>query len=451
MDSVNKEGIMHKKGITRVLFLTVFGFLCVGIMGCNLSGYSDDSGGGQSGDKVVSLAAIQGVGLPVSGAVPVATITETAQYTGTVAWLPANNPFVSFTVYTATITLVPKSGYTLKGVAANYFTVGGASVVTNAADSGIVTAVFPPTGSVTGDKVVYNAGGVSFLMVYVPGALTFPTGVDDNGTATVEGAYWIGETEVTYELWKKVYDWATDASRGANQYHFANAGTQGDNGSRGIQHPVTLVSFRDSIVWCNALTEWYNAQKGTSHECVYTYGGGILRDSRDENATACDNAVANATDHGFRLPTGQEWELAARFRNDVANTVSGYTNPYFTTGNSASGATTYHNDTTGDPNFAGKLSNDIVAVYKFYWNGSAWVDNGTNSTATVKSKTPNALGLYDMSGNVWEWCFLSAGNNRGFRGGSWCGTTDYMRIGSWYNDSPSMKAIDVGLRVAKTP
>ena len=49
-----------------------------------------------------------------------------------------------------------------------------------------------------GDKTTYTADGVSFTLVYVPGGITFPTGIDDSGSDTVSGAYWIGETEVTY-------------------------------------------------------------------------------------------------------------------------------------------------------------------------------------------------------------------------------------------------------------
>jgi uncharacterized repeat protein (TIGR02543 family) len=94
---------------------------------------------------VIDIAAILGVTPPVRGAAPVTAITETTQYTGTVTWSPADNPFKSGTVYTATITLTPKSGYTLAGVAANFFTVAGATSVSNAADSGVVTAVFPAT------------------------------------------------------------------------------------------------------------------------------------------------------------------------------------------------------------------------------------------------------------------------------------------------------------------
>jgi len=99
----------------------------------------------------VSLAAIAGVTAPVLGATPVTAITPTAQYTGTVAWADADGTaldgaFAASTAYTATITLSPTANYTLTGVAADFFTVAGATA-TNPADSGTVTAVFPATGA----------------------------------------------------------------------------------------------------------------------------------------------------------------------------------------------------------------------------------------------------------------------------------------------------------------
>jgi hypothetical protein len=98
----------------------------------------------QGSPEVVSLAAIHGITVPIVGGTPVTAITETAQYAGTVAWSPAvSSTFSAETQYTATITLTAKDGYTLQGVAANFFTVAGATTVRNNADSGIVTAVFP--------------------------------------------------------------------------------------------------------------------------------------------------------------------------------------------------------------------------------------------------------------------------------------------------------------------
>ena len=97
---------------------------------------------------VINIAAISGVTAPVTGATPDATITASAQYTGSVAWSPVvASTFVGSTVYTATITLTAKSGFTLTGVAADFFTVAGATSHTNPINSGVVTAIFPATGA----------------------------------------------------------------------------------------------------------------------------------------------------------------------------------------------------------------------------------------------------------------------------------------------------------------
>ena len=97
----------------------------------------------------VTEAAVGGVTAPVVGEKPVTAITEGKQFTGTVTWSPEVSTFAASTVYTATITLTPKVGYKLDGVAANFFTVAGATSVSNGANSGVVTAVFPATKEAT--------------------------------------------------------------------------------------------------------------------------------------------------------------------------------------------------------------------------------------------------------------------------------------------------------------
>ena len=91
---------------------------------------------------VISIDNITGVTVPAAGAAPVTTLADTAQYTAAITWSPVDAVFDPYTVYTATITITPKTGYTLTGVAANFFKVGGATA-TNAANAGVVTAVFP--------------------------------------------------------------------------------------------------------------------------------------------------------------------------------------------------------------------------------------------------------------------------------------------------------------------
>jgi len=140
---------------------------------------------------------------------------------------------------------------------------------------------------------------------------TIPTGLDDSGTATVEGGYLMATTETTYELWYAVRVWAE-----ASGYHFDNLGREGNGGTTGAvpteenkHKPVTYVSWRDVIVWTNALSEMMR------RDPVYrTPAGLIIKDSRDSNASQVDGAI-QTDNNGYRLPTSMEWEMAARWRN----------------------------------------------------------------------------------------------------------------------------------------
>ena len=140
----------------RILYLIT---ACLLVMGLALAGCPSENG-----ETAVTTKAIPGVTVPATDATPVTTITATTQYTGTVTWAPAHDPFEAGTVYTATITLTAKAGYTFTGVAASFFTVSGATTVTNAADSGVVTAEFPAA-----------AGTITFA---VTGPMTFIQGMD---------------------------------------------------------------------------------------------------------------------------------------------------------------------------------------------------------------------------------------------------------------------------------
>jgi len=103
---------------------------------------------------VVNTLAIEGITPPAVGDTPVTAITPNAQFTGTVLWehsggTAAGATFDAGREYTATITLTPETGFTLQGVAVNSFIVAGADTVTNPANSGVITAVFPATGALT--------------------------------------------------------------------------------------------------------------------------------------------------------------------------------------------------------------------------------------------------------------------------------------------------------------
>lgn len=284
-----------------------------------------------------------------------------------------------------------------------------------------------------------NVGGVSFSMRRAPGGLTFPYGMYED-TATINHDFWISETEVTYELWHTVYTWASDAARGSNQYFFKNVGKEGSHGFEGQlpsdekQQPVTCISWRDAIVWCNALTEYYNATNGTNLACVYTYGGQVLRDSRDTNGAACDQAVAAAGAKGFRLPATREWEMAARYINGVE----------WLPWDHASGDT------------SGRCYPDVTSTRlgDYVW----YKANSDGHSHPVATRQPNHFGLYDMTGNVDEFCLeihpkSPSGEIRRIKRGGYFNseTGNYSLLASYENwELPSAGYYSLGFRVAAT-
>lgn len=100
-------------------------------------------------NQPIDIAAIPGVTAPVTGATPVSTITETSQYTGAVSWSGSPTTFAGGTVYTAHNHINSQVRLHFNRGQRKLFTyVSGATSVTNAANSGVVTAVFPATANV---------------------------------------------------------------------------------------------------------------------------------------------------------------------------------------------------------------------------------------------------------------------------------------------------------------
>ncbi len=164
----------------------------------NYSGIVTSAATAETAAAVIDIAAITGVTAPVTGGVPVTVITETDQYTGTITWSPTHSPFWPVTIYTATITLTAKDGYTLTGITADFFNIAGATA-TNDAGSGVVTAAFSATGAIAigdnyqGGKVAYIDGASGLIAAAADASSTMPwsnimyTLVDTTGTAIGDG------------------------------------------------------------------------------------------------------------------------------------------------------------------------------------------------------------------------------------------------------------------------
>lgn len=254
-----------------------------------------------------------------------------------------------------------------------------------------------------------------------------PTGFSSQPNP-VEGGYYMAKTQTTYALWYYVRVWALEAG-----YHFQHPGQEGSKGERGQApssagfHPVTTVSWFDTIVWLNALSEYYGL------EPVYRdLEGDVLRDSRHSQNAVLEQAVH--TDHGgFRLPTPHEWDMAARWKNDTTSTHGSVLvgERYWTPGNYASGALT--------------SADDMGATRVVAWFRGA---PGGDSTRPVGLLGRNHLGLYDMSGNVWEWTNLI--NSVGWtqaRGGSYFEQASSVTVSMPFSTAPDDPWSIIGFRI----
>ena len=166
--------------------------------------------------------------------------------------------------------------------------------------------------------------------------------------------------------------------------------------------PMEKVSWFDAVAFVNAL-------------------------SASEGRTPCyveDDAAADgwawpegAACEGYRLPDGAEWEVAAR----------------------AGSAGDYHNGRSHRSNNCDQALEDLGALGWFNCNAGG-------RTRPAAKKLPNAWGLYDVHGNVWEWTWDRSGANRVVRGGAWSYDANYARFGSRNFGTPSTRSVSLGFR-----
>jgi formylglycine-generating enzyme required for sulfatase activity len=231
--------------------------------------------------------------------------------------------------------------------------------------------------------------------------------------------FYIAPHELTYQTWRYVIQWAEK-----HGYTFLNPGSAGsEESNNNVNHPVTRISWYDAVVWCNAASEMSGLTPVYYTEESHTQ---VYRNAYEQLALRPEWVKWGA--NGYRLPTEAEWEYAARSRG-------------LEPGN----------------HFGGSSQVADVAWYK---------DNAGKKTHPVGKKKPNRLGLYDISGNVWEWCWdwyedvpadgikdpqgAATGLYRVIRGGAWQDFITSLYTSHRNNFLPEKAFNYIGLRVVRT-